>query len=65
LGEALTLAIRPAFEVLASKKGRHRRPATGDPVAIIPGTYTVNLKGQKGRSQRVTVHARETASVRF
>jgi hypothetical protein len=66
LNDALAAAIRPAFEVLdAQKKVVADGLTGGDPVPLMPGTYSVSLKGQKGRAQRVTIRAKETASVRF
>jgi hypothetical protein len=66
LNEALSAAIRPAFEVLDAKQKVVADGLTGgDAVALLPGTYSVHLKGQKARSRRVTIKANETASVDF
>jgi hypothetical protein len=37
----------------------------GEAVAVMPGTYTVRLSGSAGRTQPVTVKAKETTSVEF
>jgi hypothetical protein len=65
LKDALTAALRPAYQVTdASKRVVADGVAGGEAVKLMPGTYTVTLKGQK-RSQRVTLKAKETASVEF
>lgn len=39
--------------------------AGDEPVRVMPGAYTVRLKGQTGRSKAVTVKAKETAAVQL
>lgn len=66
LNKALSLAMRPAFEVLDSRKRVVASGFVGDgPIEVMPGTYTVKLKAGKGSSRSVTVRAKETSSVRF
>jgi hypothetical protein len=66
LNEALSQAMRPAFEVVDAKglvvaEGM----AGGEPVRVMPGNYTVRLAGRKGSGQTVSVRAKETATARF
>jgi len=66
LNQALSQAMRPAFEVLDSRKQVVAGGFVGDgPVEVMPGTYTVKLKAGTGGSQSVTVRAKETGAVRF
>ncbi|HEV7716355.1 MAG TPA: VWA domain-containing protein, partial [Steroidobacteraceae bacterium] len=66
LDKALSQAMRPGFEVVdAQGHVTSAGLAGGDPVRVMPGNYTVRLKGQKGESQPAVVRAKETASVRF
>jgi hypothetical protein len=65
LKEALTAATRTAYQVSdAGKRVVAEGVAGGAAVKLMPGTYTVTLKGQQ-RSQRVTVKEKETASLEF
>ena len=66
LNNALAQAMRPGFEVVDAKgQVLAEGVAGGDPVKVMPGTYSVRLKGQKSAPQPVTVKQKETAAVRF
>ncbi|MEY2931613.1 MAG: hypothetical protein RL033_2362 [Pseudomonadota bacterium] len=66
LNDALAAALRPAYEVVNAKKKVVADGLTGsEPIPLLPGTYTVSLKGQKGRSRRVTVQSGATTSADF
>jgi hypothetical protein len=66
LKDALAAAVGAAYEVRNAQKQVVAEGQAGDePVRLMPGTYTVHLKGQKGRSQRITVRSKETAAVKF
>ena len=39
--------------------------AGSDAVSVMPGSYTVRLKGAKAASHPATVRAKETTNVRF
>jgi hypothetical protein len=66
LNEAFSLAVRPAFEVLdASKKVVAEGTSGGDPVSVLPGQYSVRLKGGAGRSQSVKVRPKDTSDITF
>jgi len=66
LNEALTSAIQPAYEVLdAQKKVVAEGLTGGEPVALLPGSYSVSLKGQNAHSRSVRVRAKETVSVQL
>jgi hypothetical protein len=66
LEQALGLALRPAFDVLdKSKKVVASGEIGGEAIALMPGTYTVKLKGGPGGSRPVTVKASETSRVQL
>jgi hypothetical protein len=66
LNAALAQAMRPGFEVVnAQGQALAEGLAGGDAVSVMPGTYTVRLKGQKAAPQPVTVRAKENATVKF
>ena len=66
LDKALTLAMRPAFEVVDGKSQVVAHGYVGgNPVQVKPGIYTVRLAGGSGASQRVTVEPKQTARVGF
>lgn len=66
LGNALSQAMRPGFEIVNAQGSVVAEGlAGGDPVRVMPGDYAVRLKGQKGRTQPVTVKPKETAAVRI
>jgi hypothetical protein len=66
LTAALTMALRPSFEIVDTSKGV---VATGvaedDPVHVMPGTYTVRLRGGNGDLRAILVHPKETTHVPF
>jgi hypothetical protein len=66
LRDALSQATRAGFEVLTAQ-GQAIAEGTvdGEPVSVLPGSYTVRLKGASGRSQPVTVKPQETAAIEF
>jgi hypothetical protein len=66
LNAALSQAMRPAFEVV-NGQGQvvSEGIAGGDAVRVMPGSYTVRLKGQKGAPQSATVTAKTTTQVKF
>jgi hypothetical protein len=37
----------------------------GEPASVLPGAYTIRLKGSTGRSLSVTVRSKKTADVSF
>jgi hypothetical protein len=66
LGEAFALAVRPAFEIIDSHGNVIQKGLVGgEPVRLLPGTYSVKLKGAKAPAQSVSVRARETTNVTF
>jgi hypothetical protein len=66
LNSALTQAMRPGFDVLDAKgQVLAEGIVDGEPVKVMPGSYTVRLKGRKSNPQSVTVKQKETSTVRF
>jgi hypothetical protein len=66
LNAALSQAMKPAFEVVnAQGQVVSEGLAGGDAVRLMPGSYTVRLKGQKSAPQSATVTAKQTTSVKF
>jgi hypothetical protein len=66
LNAALAQAMRPGFEVVdAQGQPIAEGLAGGDAVSVMPGTYSVRLKGQKAAPQPVTVRAKENSTVKF
>jgi len=66
LSAALAQAMRPGFEVVDAKNQVIAEGVAGaDTVKVMPGSYTVRLKGQKGASKPVTVKQKETSAVAF
>jgi hypothetical protein len=66
LNAALAQAMRPGFEVLTAQgQAVAEGLAGGEPVRVMPGAYSVRLKGQKSAPKPVTVRAKETATVGF
>jgi hypothetical protein len=66
LSAALAQAMRPGFEVITAQgQAVAEGLAGGDAVRVMPGTYSVRLKGQKTPPKPVTVRAKETATVGF
>jgi len=67
LSNALAQAMRPGFEVLDAKGQVVAEGVTGgtDGVKVMPGSYTVRLKGRNATPKPVTVKQKETATVGF
>jgi hypothetical protein len=66
LNNALAQAMRPGFEVVDAKgQVLAEGIAGGEPVKVMPGAYSVRLKGQKAAAQPVAVKQKETSTVRF
>jgi hypothetical protein len=66
LDTALLHAMRPGFEIVNAQGGIVAEGlAGGEPVRVMPGAYTVRLKGQPNRSQPVTVKPKETVTVQL
>ena len=66
LSAAFTQAVRPAFELTDAQKNVVAKGLVGgDPVRVLPGTYAVTLKGDKGPPRSVTVRPRETSTVSY
>jgi len=66
LAAAMNQALRPGFEVLnAQGQLIASGLAGGDPVKVMPGNYTVRLKGQSAKPQTVSVTPKETTKVTF
>jgi hypothetical protein len=66
LNEAMAKAMRPGFEIVNAQGAVVAEGlAGGEPVRVMPGTYTVRLAGSKGAGQSVTVRAKEKAAVKF
>ena len=66
LDRAMTQATKPGFSIV-SAQNRVIAAGTvgGDPISVMPGTYTVRLSGYGGRAQPVTVKSNETTGVKF
>jgi hypothetical protein len=66
LNEGLAASVRPAFQVRDAKNQVVADGlAGGEAIPLLPGLYTVSLKGQKGHVQHVTVRPKQTTSVQF
>jgi hypothetical protein len=66
LSNALAQAMRPGFEVVDAKGQVVAEGVAGpETVKVMPGSYTVRLKGRKGTPKPVTVKQKETATVGF
>jgi hypothetical protein len=64
LDAAFTQAVKPGFEVVdAQKKVIAEGLVGGEPVMVLPGQYTVRLKGGASRSQSATVRAHATTNI--
>jgi len=64
LNEALSLAVRPAFEVVDAKQKVVADGITGgEPVSVLPGKYSVRLKGGAGRPRSVSVRPQQISDV--
>jgi hypothetical protein len=65
LNEAMSQAMRPGFEVVDAQGAIIAEGlAGGDPVRVLPGSYTVRLAGRR-TGQTVTVRAKEKTAVKF
>ena len=66
LNKALTQSLRSSFEVV-NPQGRVIASGItgGDPVTVLPGTYTVRIKGQPNRAQPVKIEPKTTATVKL
>jgi len=66
LNTALSQAMRPTFEVVnAQGQVVSEGLAGGEAVRVMPGSYTVRLKGNNGPQQSATVTANKTTNVRL
>jgi len=66
LSDALTQSMRPGFEVVTAQgQVIASGVAGGDAVSVLPGSYTVRIKGQANRAQPVTVAPKTIATVKF
>jgi hypothetical protein len=66
LAAAMTQAMRPGFEVVNAQGQVVASGLTGvDPVKVMPGNYTVRLKGQAAKPQTISVKPKETTTVSF
>ncbi len=64
LNAAMLQALRPGFEVVSAQgKVVASGLVGGEPVRVLPGSYTVRLVTQSGKPQAVTVKAKETSAV--
>jgi len=64
LDEAFSLAVKPRFEIVdAQKRVVAEGLVGGEPVNVLPGKYTVRLKGSRGRSHSATVSPNATTNV--
>ena len=66
LGVAMSAAMQPGFEVVdAQKQIVAEGVAGGEPIRVMPGSYSVRLKDQSTGARTVTVKPKETAAVKF
>ena len=66
LDAAMTQATKAGFTILTAQNQVVAEGVVGgDPVAVMPGTYTVRLNGSSSRSMPVTVKPKEVSAVRF
>ncbi|HWP04944.1 MAG TPA: VWA domain-containing protein [Polyangiaceae bacterium] len=66
LESAFSQAVKPGFEIIDAQKKVVATGLVGDePVKVLPGKYTVRLKGAATRSQSVTVKPSATTNVGF
>ena len=65
LNEAMAQAMRPGFEIVDAQGNVVAEGlAGGEPVRVLPGTYTVRLAGRK-TGQSVTVTAKQKSAVKL
>lgn len=56
--------MRPSFEVVTREGQVITTGVTGgEPVSVMPGSYSVRIKGQPSRAQPVTIESKATATV--
>lgn len=66
LSSALTQSLRPSFEVVTPQGQVVASGVTGgDPISVMPGNYSVRIKGQTSRAQPVTIESKTTATVKL
>ncbi|HET9931425.1 MAG TPA: VWA domain-containing protein [Polyangiaceae bacterium] len=66
LSRAFSEAVRPTFELIDAQKNVIAKGIVGgDPVRVLPGTYSLALKGRKEPPRSVTVRSRETSAVTY
>ena len=66
LNEGMAKAMRPSFEVVDAQGAVVGEGlAGGEPVRVMPGSYSVRLAGRKAAAQSVTVRAKEKSTVKF
>jgi hypothetical protein len=63
LSKALAQSLRSGFEVVNGNGQVVANGITGNTLNVLPGTYTVRLKVQDSRAQRVTIRSNGTATV--
>jgi Mg-chelatase subunit ChlD len=66
LSNALTQSMRASFEVVTPQGQVVATGVTGgDPVSVMPGNYSVRIKGQNSRAQSVIIEPKATATVKL
>jgi len=66
LSHAFTQAVKSTFEIRDQQQNIVGSGLVGgDSLKLMPGTYTVTLRGSKSEARAITVRARETSSVTF
>ncbi len=66
LDAAMTEATKAGFTIVSAQNQVVAEGMVGgEPVSVMPGSYTVKLSGKTGRSQPVTVKPKETTAVQF
>jgi hypothetical protein len=66
LSSALTQSMRPSFEVVTAQgQVVASGVAGGEAVSVLPGSYSVRIKGQANRTQPVNVEPKTTATVKL
>lgn len=66
LSSALTQSMRSSFEVVTPQGQVVANGVTGgEAVSVMPGTYSVRIRGQASRAQPVTIEPKATATVKL
>ncbi|WP_116810748.1 vWA domain-containing protein [Steroidobacter cummioxidans] len=66
LSNALTQSMRPSFEVVTPQGQVVATGVSGgDAISVMPGNYSVRIKGQTSRTQSVTIESKTTATVKL